>query len=466
MNPREKNLLIILIVTLVLAVVVGGGYFGFYQPWSEKNAQADALAKEIAEKEAKLKKLREELPTIRNTLSRSLPSDFDIARQEYDAALYRMLREAKVPSSSVSIKPRASEGKTGIPEINKRPAYQKVAFEVNMEKVSYGTILDVLYRYYNLNLLHQITKFNIRKSQDASSARRVNSSLSDKNDLNVTLVTEAIIMDGAEDRATLYPVPPALGALGGGAGLRSIMSTPEVGRLLKPTQFASALAYADRNYQLMLVKDIFHGSPPPPPKPKPIEKEPEPEPKEDTSAFIRLTGLGRNSDGTGSAVIEDVASKHEYMITIKSSEGKLQVDATKVYFLKGNRKKVDMDGPAGTLQISDESSSTSRTFKVIGINGDELVMVGPEATPARPAVATFGPGAPRPGTSTRRTAPPSSAIIGGILVAMPQEKVYAWKHGDPLNKIRELPKEESQKAILKASTPETAPKTPAVRTGL
>ena len=48
-------------------------------------------------------------------------------------------------------------------------------------------------------------------------------------------------------------------------------------------------------------------------------------------------------------------------------------------------------------------------------------------------------------------APPAYAVVGGVFYAFPQERIYAWKHGDPLSKAKELSGTEGQKAVQRAS---------------
>lgn len=446
MTPREKRLAVLLSLLIALFVVVGGGYLGVYQPLTESWAAAERLDQEIGDRKDKLLKAAKDRPRLERTLKRSLPADHDTARQEYDAAINKLLRDAKVPASAFAVKPKGTDGKPA-PEIGpKKPAFTRVALEVTMSKVSYATVLDVLTKYYRLNLLQQITKFTVKKTEDLPSPP-LGSSVSDRPDLTVTFVTEAIILDGAENRRSLLPIPTAAGATAGGAGFATLFAHPEITRGMAPVQLEPVLAVPSRDYSPMLVKDIFHG---PPPGPKPEEKPPVVPPKEDTSRFIRLTGLGVNGDGTGSAFIEDIASKQEYAVTVTRVGGKLKTEVVKYYYsIKGVKKNY---APEPVIDISEASSRTARKFKVAGFDGDALVLTEVGGTGSSESRVGFN--GRRPGGSSyasRPHAPPATAVVGGALVATApppsDEKVFAWKHGESLSALKELPKAEGQKLL-------------------
>src|SRR5439155_19241447 len=73
-----------------------------------------------------------------------------------------------------------------------------------------------------------------------------------------------------------------------------------------------------------------------------------------------------------------------------------------------------------------------------------------------------------PPSSSRPAAPPATALAGGSVVATvpppADEKVFAWKHGETLNALKELPKAEGQKLLSRlgasAEDPATAAAAP------
>jgi hypothetical protein len=453
MFTREKLLTLGLIGFLLFAVVGVVGYFFVWSPIETMTAEADKLSIENSDKQLKLAQITKDMPRLKTAIRRSLPANIEVARPEYDAAINRVLREAKVPAASISVKPKPVDSKNAPELAPKKPAYNRIALEVNLKKVSMATLTEVLNRYYRLNLLHQITSFTFKKSEENArdgSTRTFGSTtlVADKPDLDVTFVTEAIILEGAENRRSLLPVSLGFGALGGGAGFQTLMQSSEPARGLTPMQLARQLASNDRDYSLLLVKDFFHGPPPPiPPAPVPEI----PPPKEDTSAFIRITGLGRNSDGSGTAVIEDIASKQEYLIDVKWQDSKLTTEVVKYYFTpKGVRKSYEGEPD---LDISESSSSTARKFRIIGITDDGLVVADKDGSKTAPAGGT------RKAKETKisETAPMPTAIEGAPAVV--NEKVYVWKPGQSLKELKEITGPEKTKAIRIASgLPETPDK--------
>ena len=448
MTPRENRLAILVGTLIAVFVIVGGGYLFVWVPLTDKARIAEALELENTEKDGKLRQILKDMPRLQTSIKRSLPADADVAKQEYDAAINRILRDAKVPTNAFSVKPKVMDGKAA-PELvvgSKKPAYNRIALEITMKKVDFATVIDVLSRYYKLNLLQQITKFTMKKGDDASTARR-GSGIADKPDLEVTFITEAIILDGAEARRSLLPVSPGMGAIGGGAGLQTVLNSPIQARGLTPLQLARVLASNDRDYSLVLVKDFFHG---PPPTPEVVRA---PEPKEDTSPFIRMTGFGRNSDGSGTAVIEDIASKQEYVIDLHWVKDKLTPEVVKYYYsVKGLKKSY---APEPDLDISESTSGTAKKFRVVGFDGDGLVLALLEGAEVAPKPPQSGSGRPTP-TSLPKTDKIEKTDADSSATTESNERVYLWKSGESLSRIVELTGEERQKAIQRATAPAPA----------
>lgn len=486
MSSRERMLAIVLGGFILFAVLGVVGALAVYYPITSLNKDIADLDKEIDDKTAKLAFAQKDLKRVDDALKRSLPAELDVARQEYDAAINKILRDARVPVSVYTVSPTTVDSRP-VPEMApKKAAYQRIALRVTMKPVDLTTLIDVLDRYYRLNLLHQITAFSVKRIDGNTGSRRRDSTVSDKADLDVTLTTEAIILDGAESRRSLLPIPVAMGAIGGGAGYRLLHMVPEPSRGMSPVQIARVLASTDRDYTALLTHDLFHGPPPPAPI-IPKKEDRGPPPKDDTSPYIRLTGFGNNKDGTGTAFINDLAGRLEYEIEMKREKGKLVAKVEKFYYTKTSARR--SYGAETELDISEETSATRRVFKVIGFDGDAIILgelvdgealAPPAAAPPRPFGAPgggfptggFPPGggfddqfggfpAPAPAAvkgPSRPKVPASTAVVGGAGYALPQQKVFAWKHGDPLSKITELFGEDGRKAIQRATAPDSDPK--------
>ena len=265
MNPRERTLSVILIVGLV--VVVGGflAYQFVWSPLQAKAAEAKTLETETADLDAKVKKYQQDARRLADAKKRSLPADENVAKLQYFLTLEKMLIGAKV-AEGFSIGVRSPDNRTTPILTGKQPVYTKVAYEVQFKKADMWQVYDVLTAYYKLNVLHQITALTIKRDDETggpAATRRTGN----RNDLTVTFTTEGIILDGAENRRTLLPVPQAFAAVGGFAGYTAVNQSPDAGRGLTPTQFAPVVATKPRDYSLLVLRDIFHG---PYPKPAPL----------------------------------------------------------------------------------------------------------------------------------------------------------------------------------------------------
>jgi hypothetical protein len=434
-TTRERNLAVAAAVLVPVALLVGG-YLFVYQPIADAHTTADQLELAIGDLKLTEATVLKDRPRLADTLRRSLPADADAAALEYQSMLSKVLDQAQVPATGRTLKLKSANLKA--PPLNPAeqdakkqiPAYSAVAVEVTLKRVRYATLLDVLYRYHQLNVLHQITKFNVVRKDDTGQ-RRSGTGNADNPDLDVTLETTAISLNGAEARRSLLPVPQAAAAAAGGLGFAGVSQSPEVGRNLSPLQFVPVLATANRAYAKLLVQDIFHGPPPPPPA---VVVEPPPPPKEETAPFIRLTGLGRNPDGSGSALIEDLASRNEYEIEVTVKGGRPTTRVSKFYYTaKGQKRR--LDDPDSTLDISEATSGTARLFRVVGLDEAGLVLV------SREAKADAGSGR-RPART-----PPAAAVAGPAVVAAPPEKVFVWKAGMTLDKLRELSEREGRQLV-------------------
>lgn len=456
MNKREQLLAGVLGVVIFLFVAGFGGYVGFYLPIQTRNTNAAAIETDVAEKQDKLFALKKNLPRLADAKKRSLPADADLARQEYEAAIGRLLTEAKVPKG-YSYKPKSLDSRT-VPEVAaKKPAYQRIGVEITMKKVDLATLTDFLERYYQLNLLHQITRIQVKRN-DADAAVKPRSGQADRPDLDVTLVSEAIILDGAEARRSLLPVPVSAGAVLGAMGYHHLASSPVVARGLKPVEHVPVLAEPDRDYFAVLGKDVFHGPIPPPPKkepPKVVEPvEEPPPPKEDIAGHIKLIGITRRSDGTATAEIKDIANNLDYVIDLKMKDGKPVAGVQKFYYLRGKRRTFDT---GGDLDISDDTSSTARKFKVIGLDADGVILSMKDAVPVKvePKKGGFGRRPPTPPPA------PITAVVGAVgspdaqfvpPAAAGPDKIYAWRVGQTLRMLKPLSAEEGQAAVKRAET--------------
>ncbi len=208
MNSREQTLAIILIGAMVATVAGGGGYYFIIRPLAKYNQAEAALNQEVDDLDKQLKEqeaMKERLKTAR---ARSLPADVTLVNREYVVALEHMAESSGVPKTGITItEKKVDSSARNVPEITKgKPIYTRVAFEVVFKKVDMKILKEFFQRYYEFGLLHQITALLIKKDEDPG-AKNANP----RANLTVIFTTEAIIVEGAENRKTLLPVPTAFG---------------------------------------------------------------------------------------------------------------------------------------------------------------------------------------------------------------------------------------------------------------
>lgn len=272
MTSRERNMAI-LAISLVL--LFGGGALGYifvYQPISEKNDQAAKLDGEIQQLQTDFKKIQAERKLLAIAKNRSAPPDPEVVRREYIDAMLRLCQQSKLsPGYAVSALSAPDNNSTPL-LAPKKPAYARAQFEISFDKADMWNILDFLYGYYQLDILHQISSIDIINEAHTSGVRGKKTT-ADRKNLKVKIISEVISLDGAAPRRSLLPIPLAFAAAGGGPLFMAMSVTPEAGRSLTPTPSSPVLASRSRDYSLIVQNDIFHGPLPSPP-PLAIDKIP------------------------------------------------------------------------------------------------------------------------------------------------------------------------------------------------
>lgn len=265
MNPRERTLAAVLIGLIVLAVGGAAAYLLVVVPHGEKTRAAAKLDADLEKVRAEKKAVQKDLGRLPDVRRRSLPADLALAKREYAEMLSRVLQAANV-APGFRVAEKTPDG-AGIPTFpgGKKAVYQKVAFEVTFDRADMWAVKDVLEGYYKLNVLQQITHFEVKVDATPGQGGGRTKAVADRRDLAVKFSTEAVVLDGAEPRRTLLPVPAAFAGVGGWLGYNGIALNPEAGRGLTPLQLAPVLSAKNRDYSLLVQRDPFHGTLPPPP---------------------------------------------------------------------------------------------------------------------------------------------------------------------------------------------------------
>lgn len=380
MTPRERNMAIGFLAAILLGGGAFGGYTFVYEPLSETNAAIKQLLDEVEgdgspEKpglKQRVEAMKNAAPQLLVAKRQSLPQNIDLAKDQYKLLLVRLFQQAKIGNYTLP-DTREIQGRPPVtPELApKKPAYTRLAFRVEIHKVDIWQLADFLNEFYQLDLLHQITDITITRQNKPTEMR---------NGLDVHLVIEAIILDGAETKLSMFPVilagkltssGEAVAAIGGGGAVEAVASQPELGRRVTALSNTPVLAARHRDYSLLALQDMFYGVLPK----APTERDPSPPKKDDIASAIKLIIVSESSEGTSTAIVQDTASPFKYKITVNP---KKRIEVVKFYLklLKSRvwQRDLDYEYPEGVLAFSDETSSTKRSFKVLAIEDNSLIV--------------------------------------------------------------------------------------------
>jgi hypothetical protein len=283
-NPQNNRVL----VTLLCAGLGIGALLLFYNlfwgPLQEYNRRIEELAKANDEKEAVImqivrdqKKLRAwrwlSLPGVENLRKvKGVPpnpaedrkSAFAWARNRYSEYLSDLLKSHGV-AYDVSPQSEPQQPDRNIPEVGAGiPVYTALRFRVE-GRGKLANIVKMLEDFQTTPLLHRIRNLTIKQ------AGGTGAKASASEPLTVSLVIEALIVNGAQKRGdNLYAEPPMTIA----GGLLAVPRQPGAGLALLPWYkfYAAAVRAPKRTYTDIALKNIFEGKPPyyqPPPPPPP-----------------------------------------------------------------------------------------------------------------------------------------------------------------------------------------------------
>ncbi len=158
----------------------------------------------------------------------------------------------------------------------------------------------------------------------------------------------------------------------------------------------------------------------------------------DISTFIKLVIVSTASDGTAEAMIKDNANPYRYRISV-TTKG---IEIIKEWPATGKtwKRDRDYDHPPGVLLISDEETSTKRTFKVIAVEHNALIvseqtLPEPAKDTKPPKIGGMGFRPPPVGPAKQGHADPIAAVAGNLAAAIPQPVYYRWGNGKSLREM-------------------------------
>lgn len=360
MNHRERSLAGLLAGFMVLVGIGFVAYQFVIAPIGKSNEKINDLTIEIAQKDGELLDILDAKKRFEAMRHMSLPGDAKISRGLYSRMLKSLLERAGFPAGSFKLVVAEPDSKTSPMIEGKKTAYTKLGYTVTARGELFYFV-EFLRHFYEQPLLHMVKSINIQRPSDAKSQA--------KGELDVVLSIEAVVLDNAFDRGTLFAPMPLATALSGGLGsVGLVLQSFESGKgSVIPAN--GMLATPKRDYQSISTKNIFFGTAPPPP-PAPTEEPPAPA-EEDISNFITLTSIiGHPLDKQVVAVFRDKLNNNEYAVT-QTEYGKISVEAT--FDLNGRKKPMYKVGGQEIIYGS-SSAQNKRIFRVRRVNAGDVIL--------------------------------------------------------------------------------------------
>ncbi len=247
MNRREQMLLL-----AVLAIIAGYGFVTlvnrvFLRPFDTQQAQIAALKTDIASKRRQMDEALKDRAELAQWEKSSLPGDVQIAQGLYQEFLLQLMKDCRIDDGVLTA------GKT-----QRGKYFTRVPFTVT-GKASLENLTDLLYRFYQPDLLHQIRRATVRRTREGSGGK-----------LDLMLVVEGLALHTAAVREDLLDD--------------------------QRRSSGQLLAGAPREtFQLISRKNIFepYRETPPPRQDTPRPRDPEP----DAARYVHYTGFTQSGDG-------------------------------------------------------------------------------------------------------------------------------------------------------------------------
>jgi hypothetical protein len=361
MTTRERRMSVILIGFIL---VVGVGFFGYQfvvSPLNAKSSQIENLKGEVANRLDRINRIESRRADLEKWKKLSLPPDkedkakleavapgkspadnarADLAQREYEDELNKMLRASGYAATDVAITPKKPDAKSSPTLANKKPIYTRLLFTVQL-KGDLASLVDFMDRFYKVRLLHQIRNLTIIKPLGgdirAAAANPGAPAPTPSTDLDVNMTIEALVLDTAEKRTTLFPE--------------------------KPVDMPPLLSRTDAQYAMIAGKNMFFGPAAAGPR------EPSGPTYLDAAPFVRLTGIASGTNGL-EATLWDKYHDWEYKIAPHSLGG-FKVEAT---YVLGGRKRTDTERSGKTLALHDANGDVVIEWQIVRIEPREVIL--------------------------------------------------------------------------------------------
>lgn len=272
MTNRQKVLVTVAASAVVLAVLFVG-YVFVYSPlvdaW-DRRVQADEELKkaqaDLSEENRQGKAIVKLSPRLEQWKKLSLPPrdpslkkpgmsaadqkalHLSQMKTEYERYLSGLLRDSGMKAETIKIVERSPDKKFLPPPPKAKgatPTYHPLAFGVSATGPQ-AAVYRALRDFHKTNLLHQVRSLTVAVPNAKGREKP------DPKTLDLSMVVEALIVEGADDRAGIWP--------------KTLAKSPRV------------LAEPDRDYNLLSKRSLFTGLASPPPPPREVVKRPPPPP--------------------------------------------------------------------------------------------------------------------------------------------------------------------------------------------
>jgi hypothetical protein len=289
MTRREQVLATTLLVLLAGMGSLAGFFFFVYEPMTSVQAQLittqNQLAKkrgELSQEETQIKGVLRVNPRLSQWQKISLPPRDPEGKKpgvspeeqkrnhlakmqvDYERYLSELMRSSGFRSDSIAISHAQPDTKTKLSTPKgKEPTFERLAFGV-VGKGNKDAVVKMMAAFHKEPLLHQVRKLSVSMAAagPAGAGRRGGQAAEGTLDVNMTV--EALLVNGAEERASLKPAP--------------LSYPPRV------------LAEPGRNYQALAKRNMFTGVTPPRVEAKTTED------RADVLRFVKLTTLYYDPD--------------------------------------------------------------------------------------------------------------------------------------------------------------------------
>lgn len=261
LNKRER-ILTIGVASLLVVFVAWMAMGSVQSPFSDLEGQKTAVAEELTKKSAELTELQKADARLKEFKSRSLPSDPTVAATQYKNWLMDLV-EQQVKFRGLAIERTQP--------ISQQDIYRGTSFTLSA-KGSWDQLTAFLHKFYSAGHLHLIRRLTIKPIEKSS-------------DLELTIVVEAIALQGVDRKTDLPSVP-------------------------------GVLAKADLSaYKAIAERRLFASPSPPAPPPRddrPPERRPDP-PKFDPSKYARFTAIVE-VDGRPEAWLRSLTTDEQFKL--------------------------------------------------------------------------------------------------------------------------------------------------------